>query len=307
MRAITKYLDRAFQNYVDSRYFEAKTKFERLLYYPVRLPAFLNRELHSNNIALINGIPHVRYHFGVRYNPVTVSLHALLAWELRKMKYFMYLVENLLQNTSKTEIGHVLYYKFAFPPCSSKPQWMSGMAQGLAVSTMLRAFCLTGETSFLEHAESYAKAMLTRVEEGGSLHVNEMGVWIEECPPVWIEESPSERAPKHILNGFIYSTIGLYELTLFDRKHLHVLSQVLHTLEDNYKIYDLGVWSKYDIRKPANPFYHLLNTTLTYIVAKLSGSTRLMKLSRRWMIGFMLGSDFVRSLRPLKRFVPFNR
>ncbi|MGC8949586.1 MAG: hypothetical protein ACP5OK_09660, partial [Thermoprotei archaeon] len=55
------------------------------------------------------------------------------------------------------------------------------------------------------------------------------------------------------------------------------------TLIDNYKLYDLHVWSKYDVKHIANPFYHLLNAILMYIIARLAKSDTLFEVSQRWL------------------------
>ncbi|MEM1510466.1 MAG: D-glucuronyl C5-epimerase family protein [Thermofilaceae archaeon] len=158
--------------------------------------------------------------------------------------------------------------------------WVSGMAQGLAISVMLRAFVSTKNSMFLEYAEQFANVMLSDIESGGALYVDSRGVWIEEYP--------AEFPPKHVLNGLIFSIIGLYELTLFNRKYSKILSKIILTIEKNISLYDLGFWSKYDIEHCADLKYHLLNTILIYLLSDIFKSERLAQVAKRWLNGYYI-------------------
>ena len=78
------------------------------------------------------------------------------------------------------------------------------MAQGQAISVMVRAAEMTGEERFWEAAYRALRPFTKMTYEGGVRNMF-MGQY------VWYEEYPFVEG-LFVLNGFMYSLIGLYDL-----------------------------------------------------------------------------------------------
>ena len=129
------------------------------------------------------------------------------------------------------------------------------------------------------------------VDEGGTLYV--------EGDDVWIEEYPLENPPKHVLNGFIFAILGLFDAYLAAKqdRFLNIFLKSYNTLKNTIRLYDLGYWSLYDVdaRNIALPKYHLLNTVLVYTVSILMNDKELREISKRWALGHHVASARVLS------------
>lgn len=81
------------------------------------------------------------------------------------------------------------------------PGWLSAMAQGHAASLLARAYHLSGDKQYLDAAERSLRPFRVASEHGGV----RASLWGH----VWYEEYPTT-PPSLVLNGFIYSLIGMY-------------------------------------------------------------------------------------------------
>ena len=197
-----------------------------------------------------NGVVQVAYsdEIGIQYNPVTIAQYALANY----MKYmstqedrykitFLTQVEYLRNNydvTGEDMIGFP--YHFPMPTYGLEPVWYSGMAQGQVISALARAYLLTRDESILPLVKKVNNFMLYPVPEGGTLTYTPEG-------NVWIEEYPSKE-PSLVLNGFMFSILGLYDYThLFpdDGEVYQMYCSCLESLKASLKYYDTGSWLKY--------------------------------------------------------------
>jgi len=99
------------------------------------------------------------------------------------------------------------------------------------------------------------------IEAGGALHAKSR--WL------WIEEYPSEQPVKHVLNGFMYALLGIYDVYLATKSEnvLKMFYNFIHNLISYVHIYSmLGYWTKYDIERIADPKYHFVHTILVYVL-----------------------------------------
>jgi len=83
------------------------------------------------------------------------------------------------------------------------PGWISAMGQGQAMSLVVRAYFLFGGSSYIKVLSQALKPYTVPSEKGGvrAVFMNKY-VWYEEYPT-----TPSS----FVLNGFIFSLIGLYD------------------------------------------------------------------------------------------------
>jgi len=148
------------------------------------------------------------------------------------------------------------------------------MAQGLAVSVLLRAGDLTGEPSYLDAARAAVALLLKPLADGGCAHYDEVGrPFLEECP---------SDPPSHILNGALFALIGLREFEARSGGDAHV--PAARRLAAQLGRYDLGYWSRYDLcfDAPATMAYHSLHISLLEAAAAVLAAPSLRGVALVW-------------------------
>ncbi|XP_033904356.3 D-glucuronyl C5-epimerase-like [Acipenser ruthenus] len=128
---------------------------------------------------------------------------------------------------------------------SLDPGWYSAMAQGQAMSTLVRAYLLTKDPVYLSAA---LKATAPYKRPSGQHGVK--AVFMNKYD--WYEEYPTTPS-SFVLNGFIYSLIGLYDLKETAGEPLGREAQVLYSrglesLKAMLPLYDTGSGTIYDLR-----------------------------------------------------------
>ncbi|XP_060709002.1 D-glucuronyl C5-epimerase-like [Hemiscyllium ocellatum] len=128
---------------------------------------------------------------------------------------------------------------------SLEPGWYSAMAQGQAMSTLVRAYLLTKEQVYLNSALRAVVPYTLKSEDHGvkAVFMNKYD-WYEEYPTV-----PSS----FVLNGFIYSLLGLYDLKETAGEKLGQEAKKLYergmdSLKAMLPLYDTGSGTIYDLR-----------------------------------------------------------
>ena len=126
----------------------------------------------------------------------------------------------------------------------------SAMAQGQAVSVIIRAYFATTDESFLQSAHAGIRFMLAGIEHGGTSRRLDSHLLFEEYPMLQCNA---------VLNGWINALFGIYDYTLFDK--CDYLACVLHESITSFVAmlprYDMGFWSFYDLTgRVASPYYH---------------------------------------------------
>ncbi len=122
-----------------------------------------------------------------------------------------------------------------------KSGWTSGLGQGLAISFLIRMYVKTKKNEYLKSCESALKVFSIPVENGGILRL-----WAGEYS--YYEEYPTEPA-SYVLNGFMYSLIGLYDLSVLadNAEARDLYTKGLQSLKLMLPLYDLGDRSAYDL------------------------------------------------------------
>ena len=156
----------------------------------------------------------------------------------------------------------VLLWEYTFPfegKQKMKAPWRSALAQGQAISLLLRAYRLTEDNRFLDAVHHGYNAF--RYEglkhEGGVISKSDGYTWLEE-----VIINP----PNHILNGFVWALWGVYDYARFfnDTHAGRLYDSCLVTLEKHLPRYDLGYWTRYDLEPPkptriVSRYYHNLH------------------------------------------------
>jgi len=211
------------------------------------------------------------------YSATTISIWALLAFDFyvarrdrRYLDEFWTHIEWLRQNIYiKGDFGVWLmdweYGKYDTPPYG----WPSGLAQGTAISGLLRAYQVSEEDEYLELATLAKNAFKYPMGAGGVRFVDEESY-------VWYEEYAG-RPPPHILNGFIYALFGLYDYYRVTHSDdaLALFEEGIRTVQDHLDQYDMGYWSCYDLRYrgyASNYGYHHFHIVQLKILYYITGS-----------------------------------
>jgi hypothetical protein len=141
-------------------------------------------------------------------------------------------------------------YQMDRPTYGLKAPWLSSMAQGHAIETMLASYRLTGQSIYLETAKLAANSLYVPIEDGGVTRQVEDGVWFEEYAGVHSTKQP------YVLNGNIYTLYGLSYLVKEDSSYAELYRKGIMGLKALLPRFDAGVWSRYDLAgNPANAFY----------------------------------------------------
>lgn len=196
------------------------------------------------------GIPMVDYHdyvngsLGRQYNPAAVSLYALSDYnrflETGKPKAersFLNIADWLVKNLVDRGDFGVWYYdfKYASPGYVCDRPWVSGMAQGLGISVLVRAFALTGQGKYRKAAEKAAASFRVAVSDGGVRYTDSGG-------GVWYEEYACKKSAR-VLNGIVFALIGLHEMweALGDQKAKELFDAGVKTLKEHMGEFELNL------------------------------------------------------------------
>lgn len=191
------------------------------------------------------------------YNPIVVLQNALDHWDrglgskrrsAQHLASFLQIAGWALDSQDDNggwEIWSLLGITGALP--------YSAMAQGEAMSVLVRAFPATGDDAYLEGARRALAPMLLPIKEGGTSWRTSEGLILEEIPL---------RVPKTISNGWVFALYGLYDRTIIDdsQEAQEALEAALSAMLARLHMYDAGFWSFYDTSGTlASPFYHRLH------------------------------------------------
>ncbi len=214
---------------------------------------FLNFESKLNYPEKIdeNGIPLWRnFNEPYFYHPIVICQYALGIFEhlfqksftdTNLKKKFLLQADWLKNNFHHISCGKIWYIYYDIPMYGIKRPWYSALAQGEAVSVLVRAFKLTNDKSYLDLAEDAITPFFIEVKNGGLLnYFNSIPIY---------EEYPSPIRTVGVLNGFMFSLFGLYDLYICSKsenaKRLFDLG--IESLIKLLPYYDTGYWARYFI------------------------------------------------------------
>jgi len=169
--------------------------------------------------------------------------------------------------------------------------WYGAMCQGQAISVLCRAYHVTQHPKYLEAAEAALAPFRLSSREGG-VHASFMGVYD------WYEEYPTNPST-FILNGFMYSLIGLYDFcqTSPDNQLARQLySRGMESLLAMLPLFDAGSGTFYDLRhvtmktspKLGRWDYHTTHINQLLLLSIIQNNTQLADTAERWR-GYMVG------------------
>uniref|UniRef100_A0A0B7AXT2 heparosan-N-sulfate-glucuronate 5-epimerase n=1 Tax=Arion vulgaris TaxID=1028688 RepID=A0A0B7AXT2_9EUPU len=169
-----------------------------------------------------------------------------------------------------------------------KPGWYSAMGQGQSMSTLVRAYNLTGQKHYIETAVRGLHLFELGSEEGG-VRARFLGQLD------WYEEYPTIPTSTFVLNGFIFSMLGLYDVLSTAEGEGHQLAEKLwqagmRSLKQMIGMYDSGTGTLYDLRHVINHEqpnrarwdYHTTHIALIEEIALIDGDQLFYQTAKRW-------------------------
>ncbi len=229
------------------------------------------------------------YPLGARYHPVllgafTLALHErfLQTNDSQVRQYCLNLADFLVDMQAASETGFGWEYELFDLKYAISPPWVSGMAQGLAISALLRAHTLCPKPVYVESAARALKSFEVSARDGGCREVDSQGnVWYEETP------STASSGSAHILNGFLFALWGLYDYVRVtnDARARHLYELGTKTLCTTIRRYDTGYWTRYSLSPSnylANQTYHGMHINGARIFHELTGDADLGDCADQW-------------------------
>jgi hypothetical protein len=235
------------------------------------------------------GIPILDYRgeIGRQYNPCAVAQYALGLFQRwregdaasgdRFADMARWLIAN--QQLGGSRDGEWLYL-FDLDAYGVRSPWPSALAQGQAVSVLLRADKFLNLPEARAAAERGRAAMLRPIQSGGLTRTISEGLILEEVV--------ADRMTA-ILDGMIFSLFGLldYAYVAGDADVTRNTYQYVDTIERLLPRYDLGYWSKADLYQETPPmlasaFYHGLHVHQLQVLAKVTGRPVFAEYAERW-------------------------
>ena len=252
---------------------------------------FFKNHLDDDGVILLN------YHgsLGLQYNPNAIAQQALGYYDkylVNKKQEdkdaFLTQANYFLKHGREVRDGILLWeYNFPFEMRNhlSAP-WRSALAQGQALSVLIRAHQLTKDEQWAETAHKGYNAFryMSKDHEGGVLDNQNGFIWAEEY---------IVNPPNHVLNGFIWALWGVREYAVYfrDDHAQNLWTECLKTLESNLENYDLGFWTSYDWPQgynknlpvmPASLYYQRLHTVQMEAMYNLTKKEIYQHYWKRW-------------------------
>jgi heparosan-N-sulfate-glucuronate 5-epimerase len=249
--------------------------------YPVALESTLRHEGRYYSPMDDHGIPMSYWYSQPVYSPTRIADYALAhynSWITNGSEASWRNFSRMVEWFARSPDG-LWPFRFDTPYC--KGPWLSAMAQGQAISVLIRAYNHTSLSSFLRLAQLATDPLHKYQDSGGVRSKLNGGDFLEEYPH-------AKRI--HTLNGFLYALIGLIDLKLHDDKLVASigLDQLVDTLCDNIGLYDSGYWSKYDLSSThglcniSSVHYHALHITQLRYIGTMLNVPMLLSTAQRW-------------------------
>lgn len=202
--------------------------------------------------------------------------------DLNLKNKFIGLADWFTKNQVQTAAGTTWLVKYKIPEYGMWNPWLSALAQGEAISVLCRAAFLTGDEKYTDLAKSALEPFEFEVKDGGLLN------YFDNIPIY--EEYPSPIRTVGVLNGFIFSLFGLYDLIMFTNsfKARKLFDQGIDSIKNLLPFYDIGYWSRYYLfdypkKYTASFTYQSLMAEQLKVLYLITGENIFQNYSNRWL------------------------
>jgi hypothetical protein len=231
------------------------------------------------------GVPRLRRSDGEYYFPITISQYALanaaalirgsVERGCRLRSLCDWLVENQEREPGQAGLWTIGFDNAKYPWL--RAPWASALAQGNAISALLRGAELLAEPRYAEAARAGYEA-LHRPSQPSLVRATGDELWYEEYPA---------DVPLHVLNGHVYTLFGVLDVAraFGDVTAMERWRRGVQTIARRLAEYDVGYWSLYDLRtrELVDVHYHKnIHIPQLRILAALSGDRVFAERADRW-------------------------
>jgi heparosan-N-sulfate-glucuronate 5-epimerase len=174
-------------------------------------------------------------------------------------------------------------FDFGWPRFGAEAGWISAMAQGEAISLLLRAAEIEPDAGFADAAFVAANPYRYSLSEGGVVwRGNDGGQFFEEV---------AVSIPSHILNGHIYALWGLFDLLRAQpsQEFAQIADAGTKTLKSWLPLFDSGRWSYYMLlatpkgfRNLAQIKYQAFHVSQLRVMVAFTGDAYFGEVADRW-------------------------
>jgi heparosan-N-sulfate-glucuronate 5-epimerase len=292
--AIAKYKE---EGYDYTRYLQQFEPFENFCNWS-NLTSFHESEQMTFDEA---GFPMKKYGEKFYYNPVTMGIYALhihgkyLKGEASLEKFLLAADKLIALQDNDGSFRYSFRSWYHATGQYLEPGWVSGLAQGHALSVFARAYKLTGNIKYLNAGISALNFLQLPVSDGGvSSTLKDLDPSLADY--LSFEEYPAQPAT-YTLNGSMFILLGLYswwqiEPDDMSGSHKEAKNNFLSgikTLEKTLPYYDIGGFSIYDlsfinynVRPNISASYHMVHIYLLHALYSITGDTVLKNYEDLW-------------------------
>lgn len=211
-----------------------------------------------------NGIPYVNYDergtkhngIGVQRNPVTIIHTAMDYYVADDTKFFINSANWLVDNAVQKDGFLTFEYRYDWPVYNLKQPWRSAMANGEALTPLVKAHEMTGNMLYLDTAKELLNSFFVEVKDGGITYKDSDNSW-------WYEEYVADNIgaeESRVLNGMLFALIGIYEYYeyTYDSDAKLIFDKGINSVKENLVKYDNG---------KGHSYYDILQTPRTSIIS----------------------------------------
>jgi heparosan-N-sulfate-glucuronate 5-epimerase len=237
-------------------------------------------------------------------HPTTIAQYALGIFELLNRKnfeddnlrsIFLEMANWFKMNGNDFKGGKVWFIDIIYPEYGIEQPWISAMTQGEAISVLTRAAWLMKDPVFGDLAEDALVPFEYDVKDGGLVnYFNNIPVY---------EEGPTPLKTTAVLNGFIFSLFGLYDLFLYNKnnKAEYLFNKGADSLKKLLPYFDIKYWTRYRLMEYPRKYYssytyHILVVEQLKVMHYLTGETEFMDYSDKW---YKYSKSFINRTRAL--------
>jgi hypothetical protein len=225
-------------------------------------------------------LPVAVYPFGRYYTPVTIAQYGLQAAAnyvvsgRRVHRADALLAANWLVRHQRASGGWLYRFPFTvsgFPPLERG--WVSAMAQGQAMSLLWRAYRLRPLAAYRRAALRARRPFEHPIAAGGVVSDFDGVPWYEEYPT---------QPPSHVLNGYGFSLLGLYDIAPWSGRAAKLFRVGVASLRARVGVFDRAGGSYYLPGLPASRYYNKVHVDLLTAIDSVRPSPRLRRYRNLW-------------------------
>lgn len=222
-----------------------------------------------------NRLPLVKYDgIGYQTNPVTIAQFGLRAFSRGDIHNAVRSADWLVSHQQPD--GRWLYH---FNYRQMHAPWSSALAQGQAMSLLARIYRQTGRSVYIESANRAVIPLTLSVTDGGLRRC-----FRGDCRYPFFEEYPTT-PPSYVLNGFMFTLVGLYDLgNAGSKTAMRLYRQGVSTLHVALPLYDRDSGNVYALGDDsiASPAYQAIHVYLLRTLFQLSSDRLFASYAAKW-------------------------